>query len=91
MIRVRSDRQVLASAASTDRAAAAGLTAEQLVALHEARAVWQRTGILRRAQFTVGLVEALNHPAAAEWDAIFTRTARRRLAKLSGQPPSVSS
>lgn len=74
-MRERTDRQVLTSAAQMDAALEAGLTAEQLGVLTEARAWWHQRRRLPAAR--TGLDEALAHPAALEWDAVFVTAARK--------------
>lgn len=79
MIRERTDAQVRFSARQLDDAIAGGLTGEQMVTLVAARDVWHRTGDVRPILMTPDLVDAVMHPAAARWDAVFVRAVRRIL------------
>lgn len=90
MIRERTDEQVTFSARQLDAAIAAGLTGEQMVTLVAARDVWHRTGDIRPILMTPDLIDAASHPAAHEWDAVFIRSLRRVLGKLSDPRPNVT-
>lgn len=70
-----------------DAAIAAGLTEQQVTALVIARHSWQLCGQLDPITVTEELCEALRHPAADAWDAIFARRARD---ELSVPTPSVT-
>lgn len=76
----------MSSAVQMDAAIAAGLSADQMVALVAARHAWQVLGRLDVATISEGLYMALLHPAAAQWDAIFVR---RALGELSEMRPTV--
>lgn len=80
MVRNRTDGQVVSSAAQIDDALAAGLTANQLIALVAARHAWRVLGRLDPTTITPHLTTALSTTAAESWDAIFTRRARTELA-----------
>lgn len=69
--------QVLTSAAQIDRAIEDGLTPTQMSLLAEARALWHGSG--RMPPVHGGLAVAVQMPAALDWDAVFTTTARRKL------------
>ena len=83
MIRERTDEQVVTSAAQIDAALDAGMPAATLATLLLARNSWRAgDGI----EPTLALREALAHPAAGRWDAVFVAAARRELSPL---PPNV--
>jgi hypothetical protein len=58
-----------------DAALAGGLPSEMLSVLVEARAHWHATG--RLATGLPLLSDAVSHPAAAQWDAVFVAAARK--------------
>lgn len=74
---MKPEQQVVGSAENMQRALDAGLPREQLLLLVNARAA--RIAGQEPDDAVLDVVEALRHPAAAEFDEVFVRREMRRL------------